>query len=214
MIAVSAQNEPPDFHQKVRQPGQAFLITNPRPTSKDWRQHDYWRRAHHDLRIAYNAICAYSSSFTAPPDPNQADTASIDHFVPRAISPYQAYEWDNFRYCRERLNNRKGDHTDVLDPFTLSTGWFNLNFLTFLLAPDPSLPKVDRDAVCATIKRLQLNADNDYVNERASVVTGYCAGSATFDQIADLFPFIASEMLRQDFDANFLPLWRRWQSPQ
>ena len=209
MIPISPQHQPADFDHKVRQPGQTFLQTQPNPTARDWRGHDYWRRSHWDLRTAYNGICAYSSSYTPPPGSSNGDTTSVDHFVPKSIAPNKAYDWNNFRLCRSRLNNRKGEHTDVLDPFALSSGWFELNFLTFLLVPNPSLAKKDRDLVRATINRLQLNTDNDYVNERVSVVSRYSRYGATFEQIRNLFPFIASEMSRQDFDNKYLPLWHR-----
>ena len=117
----------------------------------------------------------------------------------------QAYEWNNFRLCRSRLNQRKDHHTDVLDPFVLPPGWFNLNFRTFLLLPSPTLAAPDRKRVQDTIDRLQLNTDNDYVNERIGVIRQYCLGKATFTQLLSTYPFIAAEMQTQNFDTNFLP---------
>ena len=131
--------------------------------------------------------------------------SSVDHFVPKSVAPTQAYEWGNFRLCRRRLNERKDIHRDVLDPFTLAPGWFELDFRTFLLVPNSTLPHVDRAQVVETIDRLQLNADNDYVNERIGVIRQYCLGHARFAQLVDFYPFIAAEMYRQDFNANFLP---------
>ena len=209
MIPIGPQTEPADFDHKVRQPGRGFLQTQPNPTAKDWRGHDYWRRAHQDLRAAYKGICAYSSSYTAAPGPSNGDTTSVDHFVPKSSAHNKAYEWDNFRLCRSRLNNRKGEHTDVLDPFILPPAWFELDFLTFLIVPNPSLAKKDCDLVRATIDRLQLNTDNDYVNERIGVITRYCSGGATFQQVGNLYPFIASEMLRQDFDNKYFSILHR-----
>jgi hypothetical protein len=100
---------------------------------------------------------------------------------------------------------RKGDHLDVLDPFTLALGWFRLDFRTFLLTPDSNLSHSDQGSVTATIARLALNTDNDYVSERVGAIRQYCLGKATYDQIAARYPFIAAEMAAQDFDTKYLP---------
>jgi hypothetical protein len=96
----------------------------------------------------------------------------------------------------------------VLDPFTIAPGWFKLNFLTFLLEPNQTLPPADQARVVATIDRLQLNTDNDYVNERIGAIREYCKGRATLAQLDRRYPFIAAEMRNQSFDTDFLPRMR------
>jgi hypothetical protein len=66
----------------------------------------------------------------------------------------------------------------------------------------------DRKRVEATIDRLQLNTDNDYVNERIGAIREYCLGRATHAQLLKRYPFIAVEMQTQNFDNNFLPRMR------
>jgi hypothetical protein len=122
----------------------------------------------------------------------------------------QAYEWGNFRLCRKRLNANKSNQRDVIDPFTLPPESFKLDFRTFLLAPNSTLPPADRKRVASTIDRLQLNFDNDYVDERIGAIRRYCLGSATIPQLVTLYPLIAAEMHRQDFDTNFLPRMRNF----
>ena len=128
----------------------------------------------------------------------------MDHFIPKSLAPIQAYEWSNFRLSRARLNNRKGNHTDVLDPFTLPVRWFTLDFRSFLLFPTPVLSSSEKRKVQLTIDRLGLNVDDDYVQERVEVVKEYCLGKSTLATIEDFWPFIASEMRAQDFDSTFL----------
>ncbi len=209
LIPVTPVAEPASFHGKVRVPGTAFLKTTPSPSGHQWNGKDYWRGALEDLFVAYNGICAYCGSWTkrttAKPTPQDS---SVDHFVPKSAAPAQAYEWDNFRLCRRRLNTRKDSHRDVLDPFTLAPGWFKLDFLTFLLVPDSTLPAPDRDRVAATIHRLELNTDNDYANERIGAIREYCLGRVTVTQLVNRYPFIAAEMQNQAFDTNFLPRMR------
>ena len=203
MIPVSLEPEPTDFHKDVRVAGQSFLSSYSHPTNDQWRNNSYWRRALDDLHRAYNDICAYCSSFTLRSTIPSAETSSVDHYVPKSIVPSQAYEWDNFRLCRSRLNQRKDNFQDVLDPFTLSPGWFHLNFLTFLIRPNPALSQGDQSRVTATLDRLMLNLDSDYVDERRRVIQEYCLQRATFAQVRRRYPFIASEMLRQKFDSTF-----------
>lgn len=208
LIPVSQAPEPSDFNDKVRQPGSAFLAVNPQPSGRQWSGREYWQRAHKDLHKSYGGICAYCGSYAILPNSKQNNPlggSSVDHFLPKSATPSKAYEWSNFRLCRARLNNHKGNHEDVLDPFKLSPGWFQMDFRTFLLVANPCLRQSDQDLVQATIDRLKLNTDNDYVNERVVVVSEYCKGKITFATLEKRFPFLAAEMTRQDFENKFLP---------
>lgn len=202
--------EPSDFDNRVRQPGASFLRMTPNPSSSDWRGYDYWRRAIGDLLAAYRSVCSYSGCWTKPNNHRVStiQDSSVDHFVPKSTDPSQAYEWDNFRLSRARLNNRKGNHNDVLDPFALPGRWFTLDFKTFLIFPSHTLSNSERTKVQETIDRLELNADDDYVQERVNVVREYSMGRLTMDTIDVYWPFIAEEMKAQDFDTVFLPSMR------
>ena len=207
LIHVIPGNEPADFDEKVRQPGINFLNTTPHPTRRAWRRHDYWRRAIGDLLDVYHNICSYSGSWTNAHnrfEPTLRDH-SLDHFIPKSSDPTLAYEWRNFRLSRVRLNNRKGNNEDVLDPFTLHSRWFTLNFYSYLIFPEGALSVGNMMRVQTTIDRLGLNTDNDYVQERANVVQEYCLGNYTLATLDRYWPFIASEMRAQDFDTNILP---------
>ena len=207
LIPVAPAVEPAQFNNSVRRPGAAFLHTNPHPNSGAWRRHDYWRRAIVDLLVAYNSICSYSGSWTKANDPSMTtlQDSSVDHFVPKSSTPTQAYEWANFRLSRARLNNRKGNYNDVLDPFTLPANWFTFDFRSFLIFPNHALRDSEKRRVQKTIDRLGLNTDNDYVEERVEVVRQYCLGKMTLGTLNDYWPFIASEMEAQNFDSVFLP---------
>lgn len=201
--------EPADFDRKVRVLGTTFLQATPNPTGQLWKKKNYWSKALGDLFNSYNGICAYCASWTKRANAiSTPQDSSVDHFVPKSAAPAQAYEWNNFRLCRSRLNTYKNSHQDVLDPFTLTPNWFKLDFLTFFLVPNPTLPDLDHKRVEATIDRLQLNADNDYVNERIGAIREYCLGNATFEQLFNRYPFIAAEMIVQNFDIDFLPRMR------
>ena len=207
MIPVAPAVEPADFDMRVRQPGAAFLRTTPHPNASAWGSHDYWRKTIGDLLVAYHKMCAYSGSWTKANVSGMStlQDSSVDHFIPKSSAPSEAYEWANFRLSRARLNNRKANHNDVLDPFTLPDRWFTLDFQSFLVFPNSALSGSKRKRVQETIDRLELNADNDYVQERVNVVQEYCLGQWTLATLDEFWPFIAREMKAQDFDTVFLP---------
>jgi hypothetical protein len=64
------------------------------------------------------------------------------------------------------------------------------------------LPEQTRKKVKATIDRLELNSDADYVDERIEVVRGYCTGVIPFQTVETRYPFIAYQMLSQNFDSD------------
>jgi uncharacterized protein (TIGR02646 family) len=211
LIRIVATHEPIDFEARVRSPGNAFLATIPNPIGRQWEGHEYWRNIHGDLFLAYKGICAYCASWTMLPDSSRRPIeSSVDHFIPKSAQPTQAYEWNNFRLSRRRLNQRKGNHQDVIDPFLLAPRWFKINFSTFLINPHEELSVEDRLLVEKTIERLELNADNDYVQERISVIREYCLSNITIEQIQTKYPFIALEMEIQNFDEVYLPHMREY----
>ena len=46
------------------------------------------------------------------------------------------------------------------------------------------------------------------LDERIAVICSYCRGEASPDLLAERWPFIAREMIVQNFDSNFLPILR------
>lgn len=207
MIQVTLPAPPANYLGEVKAPGETFLLSTPSPIAKDWRQHDYWRKIHKPLYKKLRGVCVYCASWTPRRSRSQIgiDSTSIDHFVPKSIEPNKAYEWSNFRLSRTRLNIRKGSHTDVIDPCVISDGWFILDFTTFLIKPAPSLSNDIVATITATINRLKLNDDNDYVNERIGIIRNYTLGKMTFLQLQEKYPFIAQQIRDQDFDRHFKP---------
>jgi hypothetical protein len=188
LIKVDLQPEPNDFDVKVRLNGQSFLATTPRPRGKQWKNKEFWREAISDMTAAYQSICAYSSLWIKPDQP------TIDHYISRDENPALAYEWENFRLARWRINTRKRNHKDVLDPFNVGENWFELDFTTFGIKPNSEIEDVNiKKAVQDTIDRLEL--DNiDYREARESWFNAFRNNIAELEKKA---PFIAYEMKRQ-----------------
>ncbi len=191
MIKVELQLKPADFDSKVKKPGQDFLSKVPRPRGKQWKNKDFWCDVIPDMMTAYKSICAYSSLWIKPDQP------TIDHYVSRDENPKLAYEWSNFRLARWRINTSKRNHKDVLDPFTIGENWFELDFPTFGIKPNPKLDNSEKEAVAKTIERLKLD-NNDYRDAREAWFNAFKHDISKLEEKA---PFIASEMKRQGYIA-------------
>ena len=191
MIPVEEQPEPADFSPRVREPGAAFLKQVPRPAN--WKNREYWQRALADLYEAYDGTCAYSAHWI----PCDTGVATVDHFIPKSVGPQLAYEWRNYRLASLRMNARKGNHQDVLDPFELELNWFFLDFPSLLVKPNPVLSASQAEQVISTIERLKLN-DEICISARQHWIRGFCNGGINFNYLKRDAPFIAYELERQD----------------
>ncbi len=194
MIPVEEQSEPDTFHDRVREPGLAFLKQYPNPTSRQFKRRNYWRRAGRDLYDAYSAICAYSCHWI----PTDTGSDTIEHFVPKSTEPSQAYEWRNYRLVCGRLNGRKGAKQDVLDPFKIVPETFVLDFPSLLVKPGQAAEEAQLQAVVEkTIRRLGLNHYETTHRARLGYVRAYCEKAVSLGFLETHAPFIAAELKRQ-----------------
>lgn len=196
MIPVTMQPEPPDFDQKVRQKGQQFLATTTPAKDSDWKNHGYWRAALPELKKGHNNICAYCCLWI----PNCPGAPTVDHYLHKSKKENQslAYEWSNFRLAAGRMNSRKGVFTDVLDPFIVQEGWFIIDFLpTITVKPNPTLPDIEKSKVQASIKRLKLDRDENYLNDMQEWYDSFKSNEITFGHLEKRAPFLAYELRRQ-----------------
>ena len=196
MIFVEKQPEPADFGDNVRRRGERFLAAHPHPTETALSKHPYWRRAAKQLYDAYGGVCAYSCHWIA----FDTGARTVDHFVPKSVAPTWAYEWHNFRLVCGRLNSRKHDYQDVLDPFTLKNGVFVIDFPSLLVKPSAGLSEQLDASAWATINRLQLN-DETCTRSRLVYVRNYCHGHFDLEYLRECAPFLYREMRRQDLIA-------------
>lgn len=199
MIPVRPQPEYKGFEGQVRRPGQRFLAANPSPSSREFRNRDYWRRAKKELHRAY-VRCAYTSLRI------MGTRGTVDHFRPKVKFPHLAYEWSNYRLARAKLNNRKGDSLDVIDPFRVRSGWFILDCPSCLIHPGENLEKRTRDQVRATINVLNLNS-GDLVQERSVQLVDFAMGKVPFDHLEKHYPFLANEIRRQRIEDQMRTLF-------
>lgn len=194
MMHIDPRPEPDIFNDRVRVPGMKYLTHTPSPTTSEFNNHSYWLRVLRNLHDAYRGICAYSCHWI--PYDTGADT--VEHFLPKAIYPKQAYEWDNYRLVCGTLNGRKGIFDDVLDPFHIENGWFVMDFPSLQVKPAEGLDGTLTTQVWATINRLRLNHDGTCLRARKRYVKYYCKGCIDMAYLWEEAPFIAYELERQE----------------
>lgn len=200
MIHVTPASEPVlpafDFDARVRQRGRDWLLkkglptTGPVPTGVDLEP--CWTACIPELRRAYREVCAYVGTWVAP----VTGAATVEHFVAKSHAIEHAYEWSNYRFACSKMNSRKRDFTDVLDPFEVRDGWFEIDFVTMGVRPAPQLTPAIESAVRETIRRLKLD-DTECRNERAAWWTPYTQAQISESFLAAKAPFVHREAKRQ-----------------
>ncbi|WP_375742528.1 hypothetical protein NR800_26320 [Corallococcus interemptor] len=123
----------------------------------------------------------------------------MDHLLPKSKWRALAYEWSNYRLACGRMNARKNDSEDVLDPFDVQDGWFALELSTLQVIPGPGLDAPIQQRVQDTIDRLDLN-DDEFIAQRVEYFESYKSYCDDMRGIAFLkkhAPFLAKELIRQ-----------------
>jgi hypothetical protein len=132
----------------------------------------------------------------------------VEHFKPKRLYPKLAYVWHNYRLVCGRLNGRKGDYEDVLDPFVVEDGWFVIDFSSMQVKPATTLAPARAAAVQATIDRLKLNDDDTCVEARQEWVTQYSkTPGVPFEMLRRYAPFIAAELQRQGMQESIKAIY-------
>jgi len=203
-MPVQEQPVPDLFFEKVQAPGEIFLAQNPLPSGKDFSKHAYWRAIIPDLYDAYRGICAYSCHWT----PYDTGWKTVEHFKPKSKYPQDAYRWDNYRFVCGILNGCKGNHEDVLDPFTLKEGTFEMDFPSLQLRPGESLSAAEIKRVKSTIKWLKLNSDT-CIRGRKHWLLAYLKGYPV-EYLEENAPFLALELKRQKLVSREAEMWREF----
>lgn len=202
--------EPPQFDAVVRIPGLLAIAelvgeAPPRRAGKryakvaDRREEipagkypPFWREVLPDLMREYREICAYCCIRIHP----VTGGGSVDHFVPKSEDWSTVYEWNNYRPASRRMNSRKRDFPDVLDPFVVSDDWFRLELFAFQVVADPAAGMTLLSWIERTIDRLGLN-DEDLRRDREQRAQSYFDREVRFRTLERESPFVARELRRQ-----------------
>ena len=135
--------------------------------------------------------------------PYDVGSDTVEHFLPKSSYPDLAYEWTNYRLVCSRLNARKGNFEDVVDPFDVIPGMFNLHFPSLNVITGSNLTGPQQNLAESTIRRLRLN-DSRSIDTRQEYVKSYIGGHISATYIRHKAPFLMSELARQALDKRKL----------
>jgi hypothetical protein len=224
MIRVKPQPKPENFFDTVIKKAEYFFRNNPNPSPGEIRENPHWRGALDDLYSAYGKICSYSALWIS------RDAATVDHFIPIAALKGKkkklAYSWNNFRLASRSMNTEKHNFQDVVDPFHVETGWFVMDFPSLMIRSGDGLSQSAKENVEATINRLKLNVETEYIEYRAEFLLDYCKRcrkymdiypdfniGPEFESLEEDAPFIAYELKRQGLEKQIIYMMEYLASP-
>jgi uncharacterized protein (TIGR02646 family) len=196
MMPVTPAPEPASFDLKVRQPGLKWLATKglaglaALPPKTKIRA--YWTQCLPELLTGYGRVCAYASLRIA----KVTGAHSVEHFAPKSRATDQAYEWSNYRLACAKMNARKNNFTDVLDPFLIGPNTYELNVLDGSMEPSARLQGQALADAITTRERLNLD-DHEMRDARLDIINGYFANRFDTAFLREESPFIWSELQRQ-----------------
>ncbi|NCD09155.1 MAG: hypothetical protein EOL98_06960 [Negativicutes bacterium] len=196
MIHVDAQPEPASFNKNVRRKGIAWLrkkkIALDQPLPPKTTIEPYWRNCLDDMHACYKGCCAYLAIFFE----RGTGGGSVDHFVAKSQQADLAYEWSNYRLACSRMNSRKREYDDVIDPFEVKNDWFRLELVSGRIYPSPGLSKKLTQKIDTTITRLGLD-DPGNREIRARHFQNYFEKGYPEDYLRSYSPFVWAEAKRQ-----------------
>jgi hypothetical protein len=200
VVRCTPAAEPADFDKQVRKPGRAWLREHRGSTR---RPPAYWRRCHAQLAAAFEERCAYTAMFLGAP-------GTADHFVSIEENRNLAYEWSNYRYAAGWINSRKQSlrSEDLLDPFHVGNGWFELLLPSLQLQVSARCPTQRRTLAENTLKALGLRDDERVLRYRRQWLAEYESGEIDLDYLAKKAPLIAEAVHRWEQQNG-----RRWGEP-
>jgi hypothetical protein len=146
-----------------------------------------------DMMTLYGQQCAYLAMHIE----KATGSPTVDHFVPKSKDWRLVYEWSNYRLSAACVNAAKGV-SDVVDPFGVQVGWFELNFATFHVLRGHAAPPAQQAKIDNTLRLLNLR---ECCQQREEYVRLYRLGPSNggidLSFLAPRAPFIASELRRQ-----------------
>jgi hypothetical protein len=139
---------PRGWQTHVLAKGRQWLKT-PGNRSKE-RPRDYWSNYRESLKHGFHELCGYTVHW--------APVGTVDHFIPwnsvrGTRYAHQAYQWDNLRYALEWFNRDRGI-TDIPDPYTVLTDWFELLLPSLELVATSKVPANELTRVQSVLRWL------------------------------------------------------------
>lgn len=187
MIHFDPVDEPAQFAERAEKPGKAWLEEHPTGRPKD-----LWSPFKSLLAQGFGQLCAYSAMYEP--------VGTTDHFVSCDEDRSRAYDWSNYRFASGWINSSKNalKSADILDPFEVQDGWFEILLPSLQLVATAAVPPALRDRAAFVLKRLHLRDDERVLRQRREWYRMYQAGELTLEGLRKKAPLIAAAIVKQE----------------
>lgn len=178
----------PTTFASASQRGNDWLARNPNSTE---RPPAYWREFNIDLGRGFKFLCGYMALWTTD--------GTVDHFVSIDEDRSRAYDWDNYRYVAGWVNSSKQNvvSTDILDPYEVEEGWFEILLPTLELVVTSKVPPEKRARAEQTLKRLPIGRDERVIKRRGVYYDEYLNKNLDLAQLWRRAPLLAAAIEKQ-----------------
>lgn len=181
-------DEPEDFNKKCREKGAEWVAAHPdksRPT-------DLWSTFKPELAKGFSDRCAIAAMWI--PD------GTVDHFVSCNEDMLLAYEWSNYRYMAGWLNSSKNKKkaADLLDPFHVGEGWFEIALPSLQLMLTDKIPAAFQKRAENTLNDLPIRDDERLLRTRREWLRMYEDGELSLEGLRKKAPLIANAVEKRD----------------
>lgn len=196
MIPVSNPiEEPTKFDNECRRKGLQWLAKHPGCD----RPRDYWSPFRAELALGFMQRCGYSAMWIS--------SGTVDHFVSCNEDMKLAYEWSNYRFIEGWINSAKTKKraADLLDPFEVKDGWFEIALPSMQLKLTDKVPASIRSRAESTLKQLPLEHDERIVHQRREWLRMYEDEDVPLTFLDRKAPLIAQAIRRQRWPRNNKP---------
>ncbi|MCX4219239.1 hypothetical protein MKZ87_16505 [Pseudomonas sp. MCal1] len=175
-------DEPDLFDEACRKKGRDWLAENPDKN----RPRDLWTPFKFDLAEGFEHRCAFGAMWI--PD------GTVDHFVSCNEDRTLAYEWSNYRYMAGWLNSSKSKKkaADLLDPFDVCEGWFEVLLPSLQLVVTDEVPAAFREIAKKTLASLPIRDDERLLKVRREWLRMYEDEELTLEGLRRKAPLIAA----------------------
>lgn len=181
MIRFEPRPKPAGFVERVEERGAKWLKAN-----ASGRPLAYWNEYRTELADAFGWLCAYGAMYEP--------VGTVDHFVSVDEDRSKAYDWKNLRFMSPWLNSSKQAlrSNELIDPFAVRDGWFEVLLPSMQLVLTPLVPKHLRARAQFMLDRLHLAHDERIVRQRREWYRMYQEEGLSLDGLARKAPLIAA----------------------
>ncbi len=188
--------EPAGFDRLCRQPGNTWLAANP-AKRKSFPAH--WIMFEAEIEAGFACRCGWWAM--------RIQSGTVDHFLSKnkAANRHLVYEWANYRHAAPTLNSSKKElDAQVLDPFEVQPGWFEVLLPSMQLIRTAAVPVHLQAKADFTLEKLKLVSGPKVRRNRFRYYEDFKKGKLTFPGLQDYAPLIADAVAR--LQANNQPL--------